>query len=629
MGLALWLGLAWRPGLSPLDAGDFATASALLGVAHPPGFVAAVQGGAATLLLPLGGWAGRAGLWSLLATLLAGTLAARALARTGLPTPWAAAAPVAWVIATPAMAVCATQPEAYAWHMACLMACTLAAWTWTHGGDARAGLLAVATGCLAATGHPLAWLQVPALLATAALLRRPRGVHLALAPFPVVVGALAWAWLAVASAREPLHNWGAPHTWAAWLDHVSGASIRAGLADAMGGGWSVRAVWLGRLLDASAPAGRWGWLALAAALAAWGGGRLRGGAGAGLRPALHLAALLLAPALVELGYGAWINPMGLRDWQVGHGLGLVWWCGAAAVGAGVLAGRPVLQGAAACGALAGAVLAAPLGAGELRRPVAFTDLVLGHAGSAAPGSVTLWGSDDLTATALWWQAVGDVRPDALWAGRHMLGDPRNLARVDRLGGVELAGDRPVNAPRDEVFGRAVPWMVQQGLPRGLAWEVSGLDAELPPGVPWRPGIPVATVGVEAGEADWAGLDAAWQAVAVGSGDRFVHRWLASQWVAAAAWHFRRQDWVGAGRSYERALAVNPESAALRAGLAACLASAGRVDAALEVAQQALAMDALNRTAWENAVRYARFLGRAPALASLEAQGRRMGWTAPP
>jgi len=487
-----WTAWTAAPAAGWMDCGELGAAAFHLGVPHPTGFPAWVIACKAFTLVPLGTVAVRANLSSaLFACALFALLAAflRELGRSrALPAPAVVGAVAACGLAlasSPVAVMHSTAAEVYALSAALCVAAAAAAGRLLPGtadrGDPRPRVAGIAL--LVAAG-PL----VHAEIAIAAAL--PLGLFFLLdgekrravlgggllAGLVLAGGAL---FLLVRSRTGPPLDWGDPETVPALLAHLSGGRIRAAFGDRMLSLPQLETnarLLLGFAAENVPP--------FAAALAAAGTAfLLRRGRAAGV------AVILLAAA--GAAYVLFVNPMGMRDRQVGMvivalvalaaGAGAAWIAAAAARAAGMLGGRPatalVLPWSAA--ALMAALLApAALFPGRLFRPARDRTPVRWAENAwkqAPPFTIVLCESDNLCAISLYLQSVEGERPDLLVLPRQHLWDDRMLALKTRRHHGALAA-RLAPLPRDA--GKRLAALVAWAQGRhDVAWEAGSAEDE--------------------------------------------------------------------------------------------------------------------------------------------------------
>jgi hypothetical protein len=455
--------LAWlaRPAVGFRDAGELATASYVLGVAHPTGFSVDLLWLRLWAMLPLGDVAARQNLGvAITAAAALGVLAALvelACRRLGAP---AGATVAAWLAALAMLCWqtflgTAIAVEVYS---TALLAVLFSALALARGGCAR-GLPVVVVG-LSPGLHVTAGLY-SLMLTLGALARRVFAWAALWRRLPALLaGALILAYLPLASRRDPPIDWGDPETLPAMLAHLTAARIRASYrGEMLGGDVQGAATVFAQLLEL------WPLLPFSALALAVGLSRARG---------IALGALSLLGA--DLAYAAWINPMGAVDRQVGHVAGAVL-VGSGAAGFGVLLqwlrARGRVRG---LGVAMGAALAALLVARAPADTLAdgyVADELFGDGGPLAalpPRAVLLCGNDDACAAGLFALHVERVRPDADVAPAQHLWDPTVLRQLEGW----PAWSHPSAPPRpDARAARAAAVaarLASEPAPRPVLWE---------------------------------------------------------------------------------------------------------------------------------------------------------------
>ncbi|MDX6770025.1 MAG: DUF2723 domain-containing protein [Elusimicrobiota bacterium] len=209
------LGLAGAaPGVTTGDAGELAAASAVLGVAHAPGYpLYALSARAFGLLLPFGAWTWRLNAFSAVLGAAALALFAAALRRWGF-SPAARLGATAVLGLAPAWRGASSVTEVFALHAFC--ACLL---LWLASServldDGPAACLGLVFG-LSLANHQTMALVLPALLFLGAA--RPRA--LACAALGAAAGFALYAYLPLRAAASPPLDWGHATTPSAFL-HV-------------------------------------------------------------------------------------------------------------------------------------------------------------------------------------------------------------------------------------------------------------------------------------------------------------------------------------------------------------------------------------------------------------------------
>jgi hypothetical protein len=147
---------------------------------------------------------------------------------------------------------------------------------------------------------------LPILIAALVGASSTRRLRLFINRIPVVfIGALIVFYLPLASLRNPPADWGNPETLSALFSHLTAQRIRYAFQSEMLGGSDMALLNLFNQLFE-----QW-WLFPLSVL----------GLGVGLRRARPVFLSLLVLFATDLAYCGWINPMGIRDRQVGHFLG--------------------------------------------------------------------------------------------------------------------------------------------------------------------------------------------------------------------------------------------------------------------------------------------------------------------
>ncbi len=221
-----------------LDAGEFVAASVELGISHPPGQPLASLVGRLFCMLPLGPASLRVAfasatmaacaaalLFCAIRTVLCSMRVSEPMAVVlSVGSTWFVAGSYGWWFQ-------AVRPEVYALQAAltCLMLeRTMALEAQWPTLDVRALLTAaLAMGLALANHHFLAVLMLPALMPTAARVMRARGLRpVALAAALGLLGLVAYAYLPLRGAAEPLPNLGAPTTASRMLWVVSAQAFQ-------------------------------------------------------------------------------------------------------------------------------------------------------------------------------------------------------------------------------------------------------------------------------------------------------------------------------------------------------------------------------------------------------------------
>lgn len=630
-------------GLHGLDAGDFVTAGATLGVPHATGFPAFVPFLSGSSLLPVGGIAHRA---ALLSALFAAVTAASLVALLGelLRRKDPDSTSLRWAIAAGAAgATAAVAPTALHMQTVDVYAASLAASVASLALLARlervyTSRVLVMLGLLVGVGaglHVTNWISGAIVTVAAARLaaQAPTGRRDLVAG--TLLGAtalLAHAWLIAAARGDTPHAWGETTTLAALLDHVRGAEIREALGERMGGTPVVLAHNVVRL--ARTALGPLLIVLLSASVT------LR------RTPARLLAGTLIAVGAADLAYAVAINPMGIIDDQVGQLVfTFLFATGTAASGYAVatrLFANPVLRYLTAASP---AVVLGALGAwrlegrwGDIGHDTTAEDLALIALGDAPPRAAAVVTSDLMTSGMLYATLVLDARPDMSVVGAGTLSDRDALLRLHRLDRFSLLDEDAINAlPNDRAqafVGAASRVLHEARLGRPVFWEVAGVRAELPEGVDvawqWPLGRvsfdATATGACEPGpRALCGGVDASFAAEGrPWATSRSYRRWLASQHARLAARGLEAHDVDAAERHFATASTLFDESAAYKNSLAVVAAARGDFARALELSRLASDLDITSRTAISNGLLYARRLNDAAAIRFFEQRARRAG-----
>jgi len=587
------------PGVTWLDAGELGAAAWELGIAHPPGFPAAMLvHKAVMLLLPAGDAGFRGNLAS--ALLGAGALgfSAAAAVRFGLG-PLAILAALAPVALAPAFARHAVTIEVYT-GVGFLTAVGLFLVARPAGAppDRRRTLALGFLAGLALGHHAELWLLLGALTFAHVAASRPDLPTAGLALAAAVVGAVVLAYLPLRAATDPWRDWGHPASLGALLDHLSGARIRAAYGGEMGPPTTENVLRFAS--DVVFPLGPVFALCLPGLV------RLA------RRPGGAAVTILL---FVDLVYATTLNPMGLRDEQNGLVTPLLLALGLAATlhwatqeaPSRLLPYARVAAGLTAFGLLWGA---APFDRSGDRGAAAWTARALGE---VPPRGVALVASDTLAAGAAFAQVVEGARPDVAVLVRQHLWDASSVEPVRRRRPDAFGDWRAGDAPA------ALPFLADGPRRSTVRWEVAGgLDAGWAPG-PLTPGLPLFSP-ASSGEPRQGA------AATLAASTRFVRglsdrgglvepqaRRTLSLWYEDVA-QSPASGSVESAEAYARALALRPEAAAsIHGRRAAWFAARGDPATALGLAHRALAADPEDPSRSRDVARYALNAGE-PAMA---------------
>ena len=501
-----WLGIPVALGLLVLllapstvwyDSGELAAAAAHLGVPHPTGFPLFNLSGHLFTLLPIGPLALRIHLVGATAGVMAVWLWLNCLNSGEGPFSsqplWVVGACAAAAIALPLLGPAPLQhvraAEVYplTW---LVVVVALVIWQRDRRGQQLPALLVMCG--LATLIHVEAVLICGSLtgLSVLELLRRR-----ALSTRMLLVGGLACllavaglAYLPLAAWRMPALNWGDVRSPEGLWRHLSAASIRQAYADHMGA--PALTDTLAVLADQTRR--HVGWLALPAGLGAVLAWRRQ-------RRALLATGLVIG---IDVAYSLFLNPMGLRDSQVG----LLLFIGSLVLAVRGLLGAAALAGAAGAGARRALRTLVPILLIVLAGQAAATALAhsprvdLEAGGRMADRlfrdvparALLVTSSDHASAACVWLQAAEGVRPDspcipgvftrdwrmldllAIQTGEQGFAD---VARVVEAGGSTRAGLAAWLRPIADK--RPLRWEL------GLAAEERFLGAHLLAGFPWQ------------------------------------------------------------------------------------------------------------------------------------------------
>lgn len=630
------LALVLAPTVAWFDSGELAAAAVEPGVPHPTGFAVFDLAGHAWARLPLASAALRVHLLGAAAAVAAVALWRRALGLRGKGT--LAVALLLLPLAAPSLLLHVRAAEVYplAW-----LATAAGIWAFAV---LPAGRAAATLGLLAGLGagvHVEAAALTGVLALTAlARLTRETGLRVAVQA-AVTTGVLAVAaaaavvYLPLAAARQPRLSWGDLQTATALLDHLTGASIRAAFADRIGEGGD-------------------GWLALGRRLGQEGalllGPALLGVVGL-LRsepPRRRALAATLAVLLVDAGYSATVNPMGLRDGQAGLlallALGVLAGAGLQTLVALLAADRAgtddsvrltvrIRSGiAAALAVIAVATVslrtlhAAPTS--DLEAGGRLADRLLQD---VAPGALLITASDHAASACLWLQAGEGARPDALCLPGVFARDARMLqaiAATTGRPGFAAAATRTADPPSSKRSADVLAAWLRPALIAGnVFWEQGLADEDAQVVAHLRGGLPWSTVHAErqgAGGrayepgrlvAEAESLCVALASPAATPGDPACARapTLARHLGVQLGLHGAqrmRHDPTGARQLLEAAQRLAPETPRILNNLAVLELESGQPELALAWCQRALAAEPDYRRAQRTAARAALRAGRA-------------------
>ncbi len=624
-------------GLPPMDAGDFATASVTLGIPHSPGFPVQTMLGHAATTLPLGSLAWRISLLSALATgaVVAGLVALAACwARSSWTLATVAVAGVLAATRLAPLALAARMPEVYALAQFSVLATALLCLHWSWARSDRPWLLAAVAGVLGVLQHPMVAVPMVAL-ALLALRRRPSGVGLASTPLLAGLAAAALTYLPVAALSAPAHAWAQADTWSGFIALVTGANIRTAFAAEQAGTWTESLEYLRQWAVQFEQVSLLSPLMLA----------LLTFIGAGLLFALQrdrrlLLGLLVVTilALADLWWAIRVNPMGMRDAQVGGLACLLLLAGPAMFWVELAVRVPGRWAPAATSTALAALLVLTTNSSPMLDSfdsgAPFEDAIAAVHGTAAPGFAATWLSDDMTAAATFRQIALDERPDASSFGRWLFDAPPALdlyLATRREPAWRAAIEQAEREPGQSVM---LDFLTANLGRRALYWEVAGSTTDLPPLVQlsWTQAWPAARPGLAFNEVRpaWR-YDAAPDPVFAGRSRQpaswFYRRWLASQWAVQGVRLTQQGEFARAVPFFERSTELAPDSSAWSNNLAFALASSGQVEQAFDVALATWRRDRLSQPAWRNVQLYANHLRR-PIPDEIIEWGAAVGWESP-
>jgi tetratricopeptide (TPR) repeat protein len=645
---AIWLGSTLLLGahagadVGAFDSGEIGGAAIALGVAHPTGFAVDMLLLRAAALLPLGPLALRENLAVACIAAAAATLLARLTmqlcAQLGVRLVASAVGALiaaSGLIAFPTFLGSALAVEVYSSSLALLLLAALVIdverwrpslwllWGLCCGAHVSAGLLILP---LCAATLIRDW---PGFREARAPARSALGIRALL----FASGALVIAYLPLASRRDTAFDWGDPQNLLGLLRHLSAARVREAYAAKMFAGASAARLVLFEQLG-FAP-----WLLVAAAV----------GLVATWQKQCRAALVCLSVLTLDLAYAVWVNPMGIRQRQLGHasgavlalfgGIGIAWLVerallraprlGALAALGGTWLALEALWWAPWPPASDGYVEAERFGAGSTA-----TEL--------APRAIYLCSSDSACAGALFAMYIEGARPDlAVLPAQHLWdrGVLRRLSGVPRLAGLVDASTEQTIAE-----GRAGPElrrMLAERVAAGLAhtngerpvyFEDANVAARSPglglSKVPWfaldSAGLRDANAAEPAADGGEDDLDAeprdpTGRVVANEASLRLIALERARFDEAGPTTPLARDLWASAHAELgkvllragltedalwelKRTAALTPERALAHSNLGVCLEQAGDVRAALEETKLALRLDPTEPTPWVNLAR---------------------------
>lgn len=601
-----------------LDSAELSAAAAGWGSPHPTGFPVYCMVARVAALVPIGELAFRVNLFSAACAAATVLWVARLIVENARDDRAALTGAVAGGGALALALVFfrqATVAEVYAPTAALIASSLLLLSRVARGADGRTGLALAMIAGLGLGVHSSFRLLLAAPLIALFAVRLYRGARWPLlgALLALGVGAAAHAYLPVraATGRTTAIDWGHPRELGALADHaVTAERIRTAfdteIASTSAGVVRHNARVLGeQIVDQLGP------IALLAAL-----GGLVWLARRGRAERWLLAALVVVIA-GDAVYGAWLNPMGLRDLQNGVPL-VVGVAAAAGIGVAWLAR---LSGAAAAfaGGAAAVMVIVPIAlhgwterwaAAGSYAPRAWAERALDE---ARPRAIALVTNDSTAAGLLLVQSAEGARPDLpVLVLQHIARDRERTIAVLR------AADSPVDPHRVR------PELLQA--PGGVLWE---LGPELPPrGLRVVAGAPLAELVIDDGAAeadDVASAVAALDHMLGGDGDPAARMTFANGLTHLGLLSYRRRDLAGAEALFRAAVAIRERHAPAWVNLGVVLGRQKRWQEAVVASERAMALDPLNAAALLNAARYRfqidkrdpripRYVARALALA---------------
>jgi tetratricopeptide (TPR) repeat protein len=594
------------PGLYLRDSGELTTAAFSLGIAHETGFSLYCLVAKLVALVPLGEVALRVNLFSALAGAATAWLLFELVAAVGERDPAAeiaGAGAAALLVAGLTFWKASTVAEVYAPTAAAIaLALCLVE---RAGRDGRAGALLGLVGGLSLGLHAQLRILVGPPVAIWALVRLRRGDRWPLlAPVAVALGAAVVAYLPLRAATDPVADWADPRTLGGLYAHLSATRIRRAFADQI---LSRELPLVGERLRSFAALveGQLGVpaLCLAAAGIAW---------LIVTRRTRALGVITIVVLITDIFYSAWINPMGLDDLQDGAPTALV-----VAVGVGVAiqaaARRLGRAGPWAAGVLAvlvtvpAALTDGPAKAGLGPEASTWVDASLAD---APPRALVLTTSDDLSAGALYEQAVAGARPDVTVLVRQQLWDgPMVRSRIARAGGEVHALDGWLARSERERMAREpelLRTLIARELPaRAVLWEPA---ADPSPVAALAPGLPLARVGAPEPLPPVRPLAERALALLAPMRDPLVVRLAATAMGALGRLYLERGDESHAEGLFVAALGLHPGDPVAANNLAVMRARRGDFAGALALLDELLARDPGRAVARTNAGRYRLRLG---------------------
>lgn len=297
MSILIWF---LAPEITANDAGELAAAAHELGIAHPPGFpVFLLYDNFLMQMLGLGELGFRANVGSAICASICLCIVLAMVRSRGVP------AAIAWLVCiatlfAPLFTVHAVTVEVYAGAALFIILAVECLLRYLETDDQRyAYALAIVLGLGGLAHHPILRL-VGVCFAPFVLRRSGFKVGIKLFGVSTFVGLLASLYLPIRSLGQPNRDWGAPRTFDAFFDHLTGERIRQSYMAQIGSldmeVWNQllnQLVWSSGVLFALSMIG-----------ILW------------LRKS-KMVQVLTALLAMDLLYATFINPMGVRDYQNG------------------------------------------------------------------------------------------------------------------------------------------------------------------------------------------------------------------------------------------------------------------------------------------------------------------------
>ncbi|MSP71553.1 MAG: DUF2723 domain-containing protein [Myxococcales bacterium] len=596
------------PALTTLDAGELGAAAFEQGIAHPPGFpIFTLVNGGLMRALPFGDLAFRGAVASGLVAAVCVALLARLAERSGRTAPSAGILTLLALTCAGPFALHARTIEVYTGlglFVAVLL--SLRGLAASAPGDGRPWLALFFLSGLGLGHHPLCRLLSVLILAGAFLnfrrspltwnvFIRRGGAALAF----VALGASTLLYLPLRAITSPERNWGDPSTLAAFMDHFSGARIRAAFAERM---FSFDPQAFSDLLDTLTP-GAFPLLALGLV----GLSGLFGTQDATARAARGWARWVL---LIDGLYAVFINPMGNADGQNLLPTMVVMGFGALEILAVFEARSPKVLAGLAGLALSIVFLVPGVREGLLHPQSAGRALPQALArltDKMPPRGVVFVSSDHLASGAAFLQVVEGGRPDMAVVVRQHVWDESSM--------------RPIGRRRPEVLEG---WSAGQGLGSlkildgseyAIGWEwARGVDeSEAPEGLNTDWPVLNRNAGQSAVSPPFAesltSLDEAFERASTsGGGDEALAGLYGGFALDLGLFELRQGRRATASDAFVDAVRFDPDSSSPWSNLGVIASLEGRFAEALALTRTAAQLEPHHRVPLVNVTRYALTLG---------------------